>query len=222
MKRTAIWITLLALHANTASAQVSHCSCSDLCEPILADIDLQFGRVFEGAYRPGEPYDVLTIDPAGSGETFEEMGISLRVRLRCEYSGLFLVGLPAESIILYSTQLCTCSGWKPADAPTDENGWTSFSGTIRGGGCATHLSLFADGLGVAQIPIRINSTDMATASPCNVDASDLAGFAERLGRPESYSICFDYNESGPPTIDASDLAFFASSLGSQCAADPNN
>lgn len=221
MKLVAIWLALIALAATTASAQVSHCGV-DLLEGIVADVDLQFGRVFEGAYRPGEPYDVLTIDPAGTGETFEEMGISLRVRLRCELSGLFLVGLPAESIILYSPQLCMCSGWKPADAPTDENGWTSFSGTIRGGGCATHLSLFADGIYVVNIPIRINSPDTTTASPCHVDASDLATFAVLLGRPESYSICFDYNESGPPTINAGDLAFFASTLGSQCTASPNN
>jgi len=218
MKLTAICFALLALAATTVSAQVSHCDCvpMDTCEGILADVDLQFSRVFEGAYRPGEPYDVLTIDPACTGETFEEMGITLRVRLRCELSGLFLVGLPAEDIILFNTQVCMCSGYKTADAPTDENGWTTFSGTICGGGCATSLTLIADGIFVTNIPIRTNSPDIATASPCHVDASDLSALAQRLGRPESYNICFDYNESGPPTIDAGDLSYFASTLGNQC------
>ena len=210
-----IWLAL-ALAATTASAQISQCCDSlDTCY-VAADVDLQFGRVFEGTYRPGEPYDILTINPACTGETFEEMGISLRVRLRCEFGGQILVGVPAEDIILYSSQICVCS-WKTADAPTDENGWTSFSGTICGGGCMTSLFLVVDGIFAANIPIRINSPDTATASPCHVDASDLGALAERLGRPESYNICFDYNESGPPTIDAGDLSYFASTLGNQCA-----
>lgn len=66
--------------------------------------------------------------------------------------------------------------------------------------------------------VKINSPDAAQqgTSPCYTDSSDLAAFAQRIGRPSLYSICFDYNETGGPTIDASDLSMFASYIQAAC------
>jgi hypothetical protein len=101
-----------------------------------------------------------------------------------------------------------------ADSQTDASGCTSFSGTILGGGCVNSLSVYAQGVFLATIPVRINSPDHVPASPCFVDASDMSGLAGHLGNPGAYSICFDYNEDG--IIDASEIAYFAYALHAQC------
>ena len=208
--------------STTAAGQVEGCRDSDVVDRFhRAEIDLTFDRTYTGNYRPGEPYDYITINPAGTGETFEDMGITLRIRLLCVSTGTPLdqgqpiVGLPPDQIVLFSRSLCTCD-WINPDRETDTDGWTEFSGTIAGGGCAEGLDLFVEGVFVDTIPVNINSTDVGITSPCHTDASDLVELAAKLGVPEEWSICFDYNESGPPTIGASDLAFFASILGANC------
>jgi hypothetical protein len=67
-----------------------------------AEVELSFERTFTGSYRPGEPHDVMTIDPAGTGDTFDSAGIHLRVRLYCEFSGQPVVG---ELAVLFSSSL---------------------------------------------------------------------------------------------------------------------
>jgi hypothetical protein len=209
-------LALLALGlvaARAAHAQSGSCSWDIPEVGPCAEVDLQFERRFTGTYRPGEPYDVLTILPDGSGETLSQIGIRLRLRIRCCYFDRPLdpvAGFPAEEIVLYDTHLCIAMPMH-ADRPTDADGYTEFTGTMAGGGCAESLMLYLDGSYAGTIPIRINSPDTGSASACLVDQSDLAAFAARLGNPAQYSICFDYNESG--TIDASDLAFFAAALG---------
>lgn len=181
-----------------------------------ADVELTFAHRFTGTYRPGEPYDVVTIDPAGTGETLDEVGISLRVRLFCDCFGTDagpIVGLPASEIVLFNTSLATGT-YMTASVPTDSEGWTEFHGAMRGGGCVQSLTLIVDGCVVRNIPIKVNSPDTALASPCAVDAGDLSALAARLGIPSRYSICFDWNEDG--AVDAGDLSAFAAVLGANC------
>ena len=175
----------------------------------------QFAQTYTRNYRNGEPYDFVTIAPDGRGETFAGTGISITVILRYA-TGTPAAGIPREAIQIYNPNLCICPGGSIADAPTDITGTTTFSGTIAGGGCAEMHSIYVEGLFIGTIPVKINSTDAVSASPCFTDGADLSALAARLGRPEAWSICFDYNESGPPTIDAGDLAFFASTLGAAC------
>jgi len=158
----------------------------------------------------------VTIAPNGAGETFAGTGITIRVFLK-NCNGAPLVGVPAQEVVIFNSALCICPGGNIADAATDANGSTTFSGTIRGGGCVESLSIFADGVGICtRNDLKTNSPDHVPASPCFVDAGDLAGLAAVLGSIPGYTICKDYNESGPPTVDASDLAFFASLLGAAC------
>jgi hypothetical protein len=159
--------------------------------------------------------DRVTIAPNGAGETFAGTGITIQVYLK-NCNGAPLVGVPRQEVVIYNSGLCICPGGNVADAATDVNGMTTFSGTIRGGGCVENLTIFADGVAICTIAVKTNSPDHVPASPCAVDASDLGALASRLGNAAQYNICFDYNESGPPTIDASDLAFFASLLGAGC------
>ena len=188
------------------------CGCNP--DPDSSSVLVTFDRIYEGNYRPGEPYDYLTIAPDGRGETFSETGISITVVLRSS-DGSPCVGIPAEEIQLFSPDLCICPGGSGADRPTDLNGMTSFSGTIVGGGCTETLSVYFM-LFLGTTGIKINSTDTELASACATDAGDLSALVARLGRSDQWSICFDYNESGPPTIDAGDLSYFAAALGAHC------
>ena len=177
--------------------------------PDSCRINVTFSKTYSGNYRHGEPYDFVTIAAGGRGETFPETGISIAVILK-NMNGSPLVAVPAQETILYSPDLCICPGGNIADDPTDSNG------RISGGGCAQSLSLFSDGILVGTVPVKINSTDTRLASPCFTDASDLAALATKLGRPDLWDICSDFNESGPPAIDSSDLAFFADLVGAVC------
>jgi len=175
-----------------------------------------FSHTFSGIYRPGEPYDVVTILPDGSGETFASVGITIEVYLR-NCAGAPLAGVPAQEVVLYNSNLCICPGGNIADAATDAQGRTTFSGSLQAGGCANNISVFADGIGIATLPIKFNSADAVPASPCAVDAGDLSAIAAKLGSEVGeapYSICLDLNEDG--YIDASDISSVASALGNRC------
>ena len=178
-------------------------------------VEVTFNGTYNGTYRPGEPYDYLTVTPDGTGETLADTGILVEV-FAVSPQGDPYVGIPASEIVLFSPDLDFCFPLNPADGPTDENGYTTFTGTIGAGGCVQSLDVYIDGIFIAQIPININSPDFSGVSALHVDASDLAQFAQRLGDEDGWDICFDFNESGPPTIDASDLAFFALHLGKAC------
>jgi len=184
-----------------------------VCFP-QAELDLQFARTFTGSYRNGEPLNLFTITPSGSGETLEDVGITLRMRLYCDCGSgrtSTLANLPADEVILYASSACA---WMHPSSPTDADGWTEFHGTLRGGGCADRLMLFVGGIAAQWIPIGFNSPDTALASPGAVDAGDLSALAARLGIPANYSICSDFNEDG--AVDAADLSAFAAVLGSAC------
>jgi hypothetical protein len=65
---------------------------------VAAEVNVVSTRRFTGAYRHGEPYDVLTIDPTGTGESLASAGITVRIRLVCElqYYVSPLSNVPAE------------------------------------------------------------------------------------------------------------------------------
>jgi hypothetical protein len=207
-------LIILAAFTNGHALPYSECNCGVVlnCCPELGRLDLGFSRTFEGTYHHGEPYDVLTIAPNGGLETWEQVGIRLRVRLVCSCNGLPLEGIPAQEIVLFSSSGCWCPGGNLAAQDTDADGWTEFHGTVRGGGCGQTLTLFVDGIAITTLPIRFNSPD--AGMNCHVDASDLSTLAAALGQPDRYSICLDFNESG--SIDASDLSYFANARGAQC------
>jgi hypothetical protein len=167
------------------------------------------------------PYDVLTVRPDGSGETFAATGITIRVYIK-DCNGVPLPGIPREEIVIFNNRMCFCPGGNIADQPTDANGVTTFSGTLAAGGCVENPVPVAtivvwDGAVIGTLPVKFNSPDAVPASPCQVDASDFSALVQRrgaqVGQP-NYSICFDYNEDG--SIDASELSLFANALGAGC------
>src|SRR5262245_33318931 len=69
----------------------------------------------------------VTIAPNGAGETFAGTGITIRVFLK-NCNGAPLVGVPLQEINIFNSALCICPGGNVADAATDANGMTTFSG----------------------------------------------------------------------------------------------
>ncbi len=157
--------------------------------------------------------DRISISPNGNGDTFANTGITIQVFLR-NCNGAPLAGVPAQEVVLFNSGLCICPGGNIADAATDLNGRTTFSGSIRGGGCANSLTVFADGITICTTTVKTNSWDALPASPCFVDSSDLPPLAQKLGVPILYTICSDWNEDG--FIDAAEIASFAAQLGAFC------
>jgi hypothetical protein len=201
LKRTGMLSTALAVvAAGQARAQVS-------VPPSYATVTFSTSN------------QVMTIAPNGGIETLAGNGITIDVYLM-DSNGNALEGVPRQEIVLYNVELCLCPGGNFADRATDSAGHTTFTGRIYGGGCISSstaaLAVYADGVFINNLPVKINSPDHLPASPCYVDAADVSALAGVLGIPAQYHICYDYNESGPPTINASDLSYFASLLGTGC------
>lgn len=189
-------VVLTAAYVGTAAADIV-CADSSYCQV-----------TFTNASK-----DRITISPNGNGDTFTSTGITIRVFLR-NCNGAPLVGVPAQEVVLFNSGLCICPGGNVADAATDLTGMTTFSGSIRGGGCANSLTVFADGIAICTTTVKTNSWDALPASPCFVDAGDLPPLASKLGVPGNYTICSDWNEDG--FIDAAEIASFAAQLGAFC------
>jgi hypothetical protein len=182
--------------------------------PVCPDssyVQVTYACTFTGRYRTGEPLDVVTVSPDGDGETFAQNGISIRVFLK-DCHGNPVAGVSAESITLTHPRLCICPGGNVADAPTDASGSTTFSGTLRAGGCAQNLILQVDGVDVRTVPVMTNSPDLVHGL-CDVSADEFAWLAGHLTGGE-YSICGDFNEDG--IIDALDWAILVNHYGGSC------
>lgn len=215
-----------ACFAGTASADVV-CADSSYCEVV-------FAATFSGSYQTGLDYNNVTINPDGSGDTFTTPfvgwpgpgpAIDIRVYARnCQ--GDPLEGIPLTEIQLFNSALCICPGGNTADAATDVNGCTTFTGSIAGGGCASSLDVYVDGVFICTIPVSVNSADFAGGNAnCATDAGDAADLSPYIGSDitgntgppptnQTYDICRDYIENG--FIDAGDVAFLASKLGTAC------
>jgi hypothetical protein len=203
-KKSFVVVALLACFAGTAAA--------DIVSPDSSYVTVQFAV-------PSQ--DRLTISPNGAGETFAANGMTIKVYLK-NGAGAPLAGVAATEIILHSSALCICPGGNIADAATDLNGATSFSGTLAASGCANSLNCFADGISIPRranpslVPpatlgaVKTNSQD--SQPDCFTDASDVPALAGKLGTVGDP--CFDWNEDG--ATDQSEVSSFAQVLGAAC------
>ncbi|UCF04396.1 MAG: hypothetical protein JSV33_10675 [bacterium] len=134
-------------------------------------------------------------------------------------------GVPVNDYYLQACdptqELCLCVNPIIADSITNEDGFTTISGTIAGGGCVGEMSpgiaLAVGGNFIVDEPlcVDIHCEPITIVSPdltadCQVSLSDLAifGFSylKDCGHPD-YNECCDYN--GDCIVDLSDFAYFA-------------
>src|SRR5262245_1591483 len=130
-KKTFVVAALVACFAGTAAADI-------ICP------DSSYATVQYATAK-----DRVTISPGLNGETFPQNGITVKVYLK-NCNGAPLAGVPREEVVLFSNVLHICTGGNVADAATDLNGAATFTGSIRGGGCANSLTFIADGIPITQ------------------------------------------------------------------------
>lgn len=185
MSKKLVVATLAALFAASLAGPVA----ADIVDPDSSYCTVTYNRTFPtGSQFVGDPYDYITIAPDAAGETFFNVNgvnepdgladIDIRVYLR---NGLGdpLIGVPAQEVVVFNSQMCICPGGNISDAGTDSNGMAQFTGTIAAGGCVTSLDVYADGVYICTLNaggrnVKTNSPDYAHqgTSPCFADARD--------------------------------------------------
>lgn len=209
MNRTSLAI-LMAFCCPAGVASWAH---ADIVCPDSSYVTVSFTKTYSGSYGPGQPYDYVTIAPEGA-ESFADNGVTIRAFLKnCQ--GQPLAGIPASDVVLQQTlplrgYFCICPGGNFADAATDQNGTTKFTGALRGGGCTDGLRVMAQGVQIGVVPVKINSPDrISSGGPCQIDSHDQASLqlGAEAGLSGNYGTCADLNEDGH--IDLSDLAYLA-------------
>jgi hypothetical protein len=169
----------------------------------------------------------LLVCPQGDGQSLAEVGATITVQVFTDQCWP-PPGFPPEDIFLYGcdavwTTLCApVSQAINADGPTDGNGMTTVSGTIRAGGYGTGLWVMVRGemaTGVCVpscadpicLPITVVSPDINGDLVVNlVDVALLAG----AWPPLPYSPPIDFNGDG--VINLLDLSLFAQHLLHSC------
>ncbi|MFH1843923.1 MAG: hypothetical protein ABIF77_12025 [bacterium] len=168
---------------------------------------------------------VFTV-PDGSGDPLTEafawggsrMDATVTVEL-WSWSGYPLEGFPPEDLWLDTTRgsltLCQPNG-SMADGPTDANGVTTFSGSLRAGGATdpalefTRVVVNGDPCSLYPVDIQFNSPDLNGNGVVNL--TDVILFTGHFFG--AYNYAADYFWDGQ--INLSDLAKMAPAFGALC------
>jgi hypothetical protein len=148
-----------AMMAVTLGIQTAPASAGTVC-PDSSIVFATFDCTYSGNYKPGQPYDYVTIWPRGFSDSFAASGITIHVLLK-DCQGAPLPGIRPE---VRNDSLCICPTTNRADAPTDANGRTRFTGGMAGKGWATKLFVYADNVLVGSVPVKINGVGPASSS----------------------------------------------------------
>ena len=155
----------------------------------------------------------LLITPGGSGSSLAELGLTITVTiLECDGGG-GLPGYPADAVHLVSRgDVKICEGLAIADADTDQDGKTTFSGVLAGGGYGEDLAVALSGVVQSQLlMIRVNSPDIN--GDLIVDLVDVGLFAQDFSNG-SYDFRSDFSHDGLENL--SDVGIFARHIGESC------
>ena len=157
--------------------------------------------------------------PDGTGPTLEECGATITVQLwRCPGEPWALVGLPAQDVWLEPPEtgnLAFCAPGAIADGPTDEQGITTISRALAGGGAASGQMLVYGGGSLFRVEgLQFVSPDLD--GDLDVDLADVALFATdfRSGDPTGVGARSDFDFDG--RLDLRDFAILAMALGTGC------
>ena len=162
--------------------------------------------------------------PKGDGPTLASKGLTISVRV-LDQSGNPIVGLAAHRIWLASSSLYTCPGTLilTADAPTNWDGRTTFSGALRAGGCSEqglNVMVRYDDLDYVlapdpndcdspfTVPIFVRSPDLNADGTIGLADFSMFQYNYQNG---PYDACYDFDGSG--TRNLADFSIFTSHYG---------
>ncbi len=162
--------------------------------------------------------------PQGDGKTLAQVGATIEVTVLDPVTGNPVEGVPATDFWLIDCDpantlvLCGGSQSSAADGPTDENGYTTISGTIAAGGYVDGLALVVQGCVVDDpatdcttpkcLPINVRSVDIN--GDLVVDQADL-DLVLSAYPPNPYQSFADFDGSGQVSL--IDLTLFAAHYG---------
>jgi len=174
----------------------------------------------------------VSICPAGDFEFIYQggggTGDYIRVIAR-DASGNGIPGIPWTDYWLNACdpgqELCLCASPIVADSLTNENGETTISGRIAGGGCILSGGVYIAIQGRVILEddcLTKICLDMQIVSPdfnadCVVDISDFVFFGNTYGLSsgdQNYNSCADYNDDN--VVDLSDFAAFGAHYTHEC------
>lgn len=160
----------------------------------------------------------ILLVPDASGDNLGARGLTVSVIVR-DVGNNVIAGFPFQDITLGSAiagELAICQGGATADANTDANGETTFSGNLAGGGNTEGgLSVFLNEVevtGGAAIAINANSPDIN--GDLTVDVVDVGFFAQGFGGDPGLAFAVDLIADG--NINIADVGQFAVGLGRVC------
>ena len=137
---------------------------------------------------------------------------------------LTLVDSNGDGIFLYPFQdlwletsdngLAYCNGGTDADASTDENGQTTWTNPVNGGGCSdgelVEIYVAGSPLSGAGLDITFNSADLN--GDLAVNLADIVTFTQVLNG--DYDYCADFNNDG--AINLADIVRMTGGIGAAC------
>jgi len=158
----------------------------------------------------------LLVLPDDSGPTLASIGATVEVRLvDCETGDPF-VGYPAQDVFLDdhgAETFAFCPGGTIADGPTDDEGRTTISGALAGGGHANGVMLvYVAGNPMDRYPLPLSVASPDLDGDRSVDLADVGVFATEF----DLGVSFRADLTGDARIDLADVGVFASALGVSC------
>jgi hypothetical protein len=157
----------------------------------------------------------LLVSPAGRGPALDAIGCTITVQL-LDATGSPVSGYPAQDVWVDDVgngDLYLCPGAARADAPSDGDGFTTFTGRLAMGGWTQEgLQVYVAGQAIAvPLPLDVNGPDITRDG--TVDVADLGEFTVDFvaGAPVFRS---DLVADG--SMDIADLGAFAIHFGDEC------
>ncbi len=163
--------------------------------------------------------------PAGDGDMLSASGLTIQVEVRDNTDTPVPGILPSDIWFVGCNDLlslCGGSGAINASAPTDQNGLTTITGRLAGGGCdlggvrvVVQGVLVGSGVcGQPCVPIKVKSCDINGNLVTNLVDFSLFG-AGYPSPPKAYNECIDYT-SPYGSVNLSDFAKYGSHNNHSC------